>query len=740
MFLKTPGTVPIVIRDLYKVHVPIIPPHGQIEGWELKKSDQMWRRKPIPKFYTERREEEKYIQDKEYDLVQEGIMPHIKHFDQALENYRRQEWYRRIMGHWFMSNGTPIYITGAHYYYLQWCQFDHPENEGYPLFYENQVHRFYFRQLCWEDPYSMGYIIIGARGFGKTSEEVACQLENITRPGHRRHAGIQSKTEPDARETIFREKTVPVFNTLPEFFKPVYNHGSDPEKKMVFKRDSKGGKEARKVKYGNDHELGNTIRIFAAKDKAMDGKTQTDIINDEIGKTDPKKEADVYKRTAVNVKVVFRNNFKRGLLRETSTVEEMDKGGDECYEVYKESDPRTRDGNGYTISKLYKYFVSALETQSQLADVYGHIPAELAYEAVMSEREPIKDDAGKLSIVMRKNPITEEEAFIKDQGRCMFNIFIITARIQQLKQLRTQPGRVGKFHWIDDIIDGEVEFIDDNEGKVTIWEFPEKNRGERKIGNACVYTFNDYGKKIWLPCNDDIYTSGCDPIKYVQTDDPRASKMACYGFWKFDPFIDDKDAPTTAWRSHCQMWKYHGRSEDPEDDYEQVIMGMRYYGHSVMPESNITEFNKHLKGRGYQRFRMVRKDFDESVLEKKDGAAAKQTPGSVPEVQTTYIGKLRKWVLRHAMRSNDLPLLQQLRDFESDNTTKYDLVVALGYTLIGIEKRLEEQESQRVIDIMKDLFPRFDVSGLRSKAIPAQVQSDDTSLINEMLGLPFGIY
>lgn len=738
MFLKTPGSIKVRIKDLYDVHLPPIPSHGAIEGWDLKRSDQFWRRHPLPSYYEERREEELFIQDKERLLIKEGIMKVVKHFDPTLEKYRRQEWSRRILGHWFMNDGVPVYITGSHYFYLQWSKFDHPENDSYPLFYENQVPRYYFRQLCYEDPWSLGYIIIGARGFGKTSEEVSVQMENLTRPGHRRIGAIQSKSENDAGQVLFKEKSVPLFNELPDFFKPVYSHGTDPEKKMVFKRESAGGDTARKAKFGPDYELGNMIRFFPAKDLALDGKTCADVINDEVGKTDPKKEADVYKRTGVNVKVVWRNNVKRGLLRETSTVELMDKGGDQCFEVWKESNPNERDPNGYTTSKLYKYFVSATEVQSQFVDRHGRIPLQKAYDFIMGERKPVEADAQKLSGVMRKNPITEEEAFIKDASKCMFDIFILTARIQQLKMMSKLPGRVGDFHWVDDKVDGDVEFLDNPlTGKVTIWEMPDVSRGTRKIANACSFTYTQRGKKEWLPCNDDIFGCGGDPIRYTQTSDNRASKMAVHGFYKFDHSVDTADMPRSEWRSYNIAWKYHGRSDDPEDDYEQVIMGLRFYGHSILPESNIGEFNKHLDGRGYRKFRLLRKHFDASVLQQKKGVANEQSPGSVPEVQESYIGQVRSYIFRHGKRCPDLKFLEQCRDFDSSDTTKSDLVVSMGYTLIAIKRTIEVKETQEQVNMMKNLFPKFDNRGTRSRRLPMdnEKENGDMHTIHEVLGI-----
>lgn len=726
MYLKKPDHNKRIIKDLYTVWLPPIPPRDTIAGWGLKKKDQMWRRTPLPSFYDERRLEEIDKQEAEEKLVEDKVLKCVKHFDPVLENYRRQEWMRRIYGYWFMNNGVPTYLTGQHYMYLQWSKLDHPENDSYPVFYAPQLDRFYFRQLCWEDPFCLGYLLVGPRGFGKTSEEAAAQLENITKPPHTRHAAIQSKTEDDATDVVFKEKMVNIFNSYPDFFKPRHSHSTDPSNRMVFKRKAINKEETKKkMKFGPDEELGNTVKVFSAKEKAADGKTLTDIISDEIGKTDPKTEADVYKRNAVHVKSVFRNQVKRGLIRATTTIEEMDKGGDECYEIWKESDPRERDPNGYTKSKLYKYLVTGIETQSNLADQYGNIPEAEGRKQVENERAPFLEDPYKLSIVMRKNPLNEEEAFIKDQTKCLFNILIISKRMGQLGALSppNRPGRQGRFEWKHNIVDGDVEWIDDESGPFRLFYSPDAVLNKsRKILNACDYMMADDGKKkIWLPCNNDIFRAGSDPIKFIQTDDARASKMAAFGFFKYFPDFDNGKENVMEWLSHCLMWKYHNRDEDPEEDFENIIKAMRYFGHSIMPENNVSDFTKHLYGRGYHRFIIVRRNFDPSVLNQKstrNSLGQDQAVQSVKEVINTYIKKIKQNINRHGMRIPDLDLLRQLRDFDSKKPTKFDLVVAFGYTLMALEADLEDDTSQKTYEMIENYFSKYDISGNRSVEIP----------------------
>jgi hypothetical protein len=731
MYLKKPGSTKRRIKDLYDVWIPPVPPRSEILFSDLKKDDQYWRRTPLPNFYEERRPEELEKQEREKDEVDQGIRRHVTHFDPKLERYRRQEWNRRIYGVWFMNHGVPTYLTGAHYFYLQWCKFDHEPNNGYPLFYIPQLDRFYFRQLCLEDPFCLGYLMVGPRGGGKTTEEVACQIENITKPGHQRFAAIQSKSDSDAKEVIFQEKMVPLFNSLPDFFKPEFSHGTDPKEQMVFKRKAVTSKNAKKIKHGNDYELGSTISCYPPNNKALDGKTLADVINDEIGKLKPEKEVDAYERNQTNTRTVFRNRRKTGIIRATTTIEHMDMGGDECHEVWLESDPNKRDANGYTVSKLYKYFISAIDVQVDLADKYGFIPYDEAYKQIMNEREPVKDDNAKLSSLMRKNPTTEEEAFIQDQSQCIYDVMILNKRLSDLKMIKADK-KFRKYHaeWKNGVVDGEVELIENANGDITIFYMPDEFWSkDRKLLNACHYYMDDRDpkKKIWMPVNNDFFRASTDPIRYIKTSDPRASKMAGHGMMLFIPDLDNGKDPND-FISKNIMWEYCARHTDPEEDYENIIKLMRFFGHSIMPEANAGEFIKHLISRGYQNFIIMRKNFSRDVLltkNTKNAMSGENAVHSNTETIESYVKRTAAYIRRHGHRLNSIPLIEQLIKFDPKDPTKYDLAVSFGYGILAMEARLDDDhDRQKESEMLNSYFQRYDISGNQSKAL-AMASNDD---------------
>ena len=87
----------------------------QIHSRSKSKTDQYWERIDIPKQLS-----------KIQSIFQWNEMP--SEFKNNWVDYIENEFDSREIGHWFMNNGLPTYITGAHYMYLQWTSID----VGYP--------------------------------------------------------------------------------------------------------------------------------------------------------------------------------------------------------------------------------------------------------------------------------------------------------------------------------------------------------------------------------------------------------------------------------------------------------------------------------------------------------------------------------------------------------------------------------------------------------------------------------
>ena len=130
-------------------------------------------------------------------------------------DYIDTEFERREAGFWFNNNGTPTYITGTHYMYLQWSKID----VGAPNFREANRLFYIFWEACKADVrcYGMCYLKNRRSGFSFMSSAETVNLATISSDAR---YGILSKSGSDAKK-MFTDKVVPISINYPFFFKPI---------------------------------------------------------------------------------------------------------------------------------------------------------------------------------------------------------------------------------------------------------------------------------------------------------------------------------------------------------------------------------------------------------------------------------------------------------------------------------------------------------------------------------------
>lgn len=738
MYYQITGGSKVVVDDL-DCWIPPVPENkADILYYNLPKEEQYWKREPLPDWFMQRHKEEKLARDIEKDMVDKKMKKSVTFLDPVLERYRRREWRRRKWGCWFYNDGVPTYITGHHYWYLQWCKFDHKENNGYPFYYEFSRDNFYFRQHCEENPKSLGYMIIGPRGTGKSNEELACLSNNITMK-HDARAALQSKSiDKDSKAVLMKAKLVPLFNNLPVFFKPKFAHGTNPEERLIFNRKAVTGKEAENVEFGPDFELNSVIFAAYPGEKALDTDTLTELFEDEIGKTDPNKVADIVTRHNVNTKCVFRNHRKIGLLRKTSTVEEMDEGGAECLKLWKQSDQRVRDRNGFTTSKIFRRLISALDTSTSLIDYiedpdgkainhgppcdkFGRVKREIANLIIENDLESVKHDLKEKSSRMRKSPRNEFEAFIKDQSKSIFNVFILTSRLEEIRnQMKKPPYVIGNLYWLNGE-PGPVGFKPDPHAGRFYWSwFPDEFSGNPEPSKWKIlnnfrkeWGYDSFGnhRELTFPKNDLTLSIGSDPIKFSKTRDPRASKASMHGFRKFDINVD-YNKPKAKWITHNFIFEYITRPDDPNTFFEDAGMACHFLGCSMLPESNIKSLVQYFVTKGWEKFLMYPADFPELLV-----STSQEDPGfsSTPEVIDTYTRELITFINENGHRMPFDRTIESWLNFDPSDTTTFDATVSSGFTLVGAKKKVKPEEEPD--EDHDDWFDLYDNEGTVSKKV-----------------------
>lgn len=695
-------------NELITVYIPPVPSIHLIQGYDLPVEEQLWKRTDYPDFWRASYKQEIAFR-KENDSYR----------DKKCEEFRKQEWDRRMNGFWFFNNGKPVYITGAHYYFLNWCKLD----VGYPSYYDFQRKSFYFSQYCVEDPTCLGYFKVGQRGFGKTIEEICLILESMTKfPGDRKGA-VQSKSGTDA-EGVFN-KMVDIYNKLPEFYKPESSHGSRPKTKLSWYRDTIKGAKAKEVDFGDDDELRNEFWHSVAKETALDGETMSDVMQDEIGKSDPKEQVDVDARMQVVRFVVFRQNRKRGIIRATSTIEEMKKGGAQARVVWKKSDSRNRSDNGFTTSGIYRMFRSALDTTNP--DKYGnsdHVAAKKMHDA---ERKLRKDDLNELASYIRKNPYTSEEAFMEDADGCEFNGYILNKRLQELES--KEYGQHFDLDYISGIRDSTLRMEYNPKGKFYAAWLPTKPEDTNLVEPGPMIRKTD-GTMIqsWRPKNDLKFRIGCDPVQHgIETVDKRVSDSAAYVFRMFDLSEDnniksvyteqDCDDPNDykigrfKWKTYVPVVEYIYRNDDPDDFFEDMIKLCRFFGCQILIENNKNNIINKFIDRGYKDFIMYRPK--DTFTSDSNAQNTSGIPGADPVIQQ-YIGELKSYIMTHGHRLPFKRLVRDLIKFRRKNIKIHDPTVAMGITLLSLKG---EAKVARIPIEIESWFNTYNINGNTSELI-----------------------
>jgi hypothetical protein len=627
--------------------VVTVPPNGNVYNiltneWEKrdifkrssKKENQYWERPLPPDNYESKRKKE---------IAAQKTNP--EYYNPELQNYRNQEWDRRLNGFWFYNNGIATYVTGLHYFYLVHWKID----VGYPHFRITDLQFFYFLEYVVQDPNSLGMIEVTKRRQGKTMRAGAFLFE-LTSRSKNKNAGIQSKTYEDAKENVFAKGVVMPFKYLPDFFIPIYDteKGQTPKGELRFFKTNKRG--ANDDIFLEKIELESSITFKSADKFAYDGMKLHRYLADEAGKT---KNVDVYDRHQVVQFCLQQEENIIGKALYTTTVEEMEDGGASFKQLWQASNQEKLDGNGRTKSGLYQYFMPAYRTL--FYDQYGFADEEKAREYYTNARAALADDPRALASYIRKNPFTIEEAFFSEAESCLYDALAINKQMETIgwtdeKELYLR----GEFMWDKAERDTRVVFKETSNGKFLI---------NKKLNVFDDFSYNDiqeYGTKK-APKNNAKFAMGVDPFDHSIITS-KGSDGACYVFRRYDAADE---------LSETFLVEYLNRPDTAEIFYEDMIKLVHFFSCQALIEDQKIGLIKYFEARGYEKF-LFR--IPNSI--KYGISASQKTHQQIAEQTEIYINEnLHKVVFKN--------LLQDWLLFDIKNTTKFDAAMSSGYTLIA---------------------------------------------------------
>jgi hypothetical protein len=664
---------------------------------------QYWERVPLPSWYKTKIKEEDNYERKRKDND-------LPFYDEQLEKYKQQEWDRRLNGFWFMNNGVPTYIDGAHYVYLQWFQID----IGYPKFRIPDLEYFYFIKYCIEDPDCMGAIELTKRRFGKSFRCGLFLYEYVTRTRNA-YGGIQSKTGGDAKK-LFGKAVITPFKKLPRFFRPEYDMslGITPKTEIRFQQTNVRGKKAEESL--DKEELGSMIDWQSADEVAYDGQKLHRYVADEAGKT---VECNIYDRHDV-IRYCLLDDEGRiiGKALYTTTVEKLDTDREGIQQAFKQlwddSDQLNKKENGRTPSGLYRFFMTA--DRAKNFDIYGFPNVEKTIKDILSDRESVKHNPRALSARIRKEARTVEEAFNMGNEFCEFNELNIVAQKKELKEnppilrkcrMNLLKEKIkGPYPGAKEYIKRKITTMEDANGGWVILEPP-------SLPNA----FEDRNG-ILAPQNRLLYQIGVDTTKDMPTENGSKPVIVVFKKSLIVKGVEMGMYPVAMWISDTRL--------DIHFD-EEVLKACMWYGCTA---------NYEIDARAdYYRYfcKMDAREFLEwtPVIARNPAKRGfKPEPGTRSgdpfqfgqqlQICKMYVDGTDDQVYNgHVHRIKYLSLLDQLHSYNHADRTKSDQVIALMMALLPVFGDIQMPPPPK-LDRSK-LLPRFKIEGAHDPSSMRQV-------------------
>ncbi len=670
-------------------------------------SEQHWQRQELPKELA-----------KIQSIFQWNEKP--KEFKDRWVDYIEKEFDYREEGFWFMNNGKPCYITGAHYMYLQWSSID----VGHPDFREANRVFFLFWEACKADPRAFGMIYLKIRrsGFSFMASSECINIGTLARDAR---VGILSKTGADAKK-MFTDKVVPINSRLPFFFKPIMDGMDKPKTELAFRVPA--SKITKKNMYeSSDDEiegLDTTIDWKNTEENSYDGEKLAFLAHDESGKW--VKPNNILNNWRVTKTCLRLGSKIIGKCMMGSTSNALSKGGDNFKKLYEDSRIGVRNANGQTKSGMYSLFIPMEWNMEGFIDIHGMPVFRKPEEKVRgvdgnwisngaidyweAEVDSLKHDSDALNEFYRQFPRTESHAFRDESKQALFNLTKIYQQIDYNDSLIIdQHVTRGSFMWKDGIKDTQVIFMPDKRGRFAItWVPPKQMQNNVHVRNG-----------IKFPGNEHLGSFGCDSYDISAVVDGRGSNGSLHGMTKFH--MDE--APTNEF-----FLEYIARPQTAEIFFEEVLMACVFYGMPILAENNKPRLLYHFKNRGYRGFCMNRPDKQYAKLSKTERELG-GIPNSSEDVKQAHASAIESYIekcigmdltgtYRDPEEMGSMLFTRTLEDwakFDINDRTKFDASISSGLAVMANQKHLympEKKESKISIN-----FARYKNDGNISQLI-----------------------
>ena len=730
---------------------PPVPPKENMLFHSLKKKDQYWRRQTdLPEIFYAWHEGVE-IDAESSDKNDDGTINALSKAEtDTLFYFQEREMERRRNGVWFLNNGEPTYITGDHYFALQWgamlgCDNKVEVGSKYGQYYKFQAEDiFYFFEICEQTKFGLGGLLVKPKKTGAT-QAIALILLNRATMMEQKIIRMMSITEDICKDINFNFVTY-ALSKMPNILVPSRSKQNLGEVKFGSPNSARNPlKKSRNV---NAVYLETRLSTTATANNGFDGATNFIGWIDEFPKI--KGNASPKELFPITMAAVRQGSERKGTVFASSYVPEYN--DDSFYEsktIYWDSKLSTiAEGKKSTASKLICHTLTVQKGIFGCCDKYGSPILDEVWKTINEDIADCKGDEKKIQALKRQYPTNETDPWLEGMGMDMlfrnlafdrqrqdisimqarglrmyeeFNLgFMIPPTMDDIKQEYKFPGQIRYEQISDDQI---------RSGKHSKFKWFKKEW----IPEAYIYKnvnccrVNKKNGKLEPNQNSPFY-GVIDPANYtisrnVAVGSKNALQIILLPDSEIDAFCGVRNASFKR-----TMVSYLYREEKPSNTLLDVVAAMLYFSCYFLIESNTPWLFNRLIEMGFENFLIVRNVVTQ-VFEPHDMykmTSGEQKMYSSQKTEGTndidYYTKAAKDYYGepdtiddpdNIKLEYDIDIIDQAIRFKKEDTRPFDAAVCRFTGIMGVNHFLgwrQKQGNRKIMlhEGMQELFKRMD--------------------------------
>ena len=598
-------------------------------------------------------------------------------------NFFDLEKKRLRQGAFIVIKDTLLWIPPNYYHFLE----NGIAGTGRPEFRLKELKNSYYKLWVRANPHATGTFDIKNRQDGRTTRVVSDSLFEM-QDGVNNHGqiNIQSKTNADAERPCWSTVKSQWLN-YPKWLKDLlysdFSSGNNIETQLKFTR------EEREIRNLRGEQIIVPSRnlfmsYYPAVFNAQDGSSNVlKCVVDEFCKWITCSPAKFLTNSRQFMQV---GATRKGLYEIFSSPADFNhKYVDDVFKIWENSDPDKLDEFGTTQSGLFRYHSNPLDGIEGYYDKYGDVDPTKIYDRIMYLRKKATKDEELGEI--RANPLNQSEMFGSYDNNLYWDnikgiikrkLFVVNTIYKD--EVTLEP----KYQW------GNLEMVPSRNGEQPEVYFRpnETNEFDMKTGRFC---FSELPDGTFLNENTEPpafieSVIGVDPYHLGKTGKllSRRSQAGVVG-WKFRSLGVENFVPRPTFFYNCRPPHIHTFFWD-------MIMAAIYTKSMVQYEKTSDEMERFFDENGYgewilnsstSRRSKQYKTRTEIGRGKKGGAFMVDVKSLVNILTNLPINPDHPYILDKFWFEQ---LLQQLIDFNEDDTSKFDLVMGLFQAVYGATK------------------------------------------------------